>query len=91
MSLGTTKNLSFSLTAQYSARANTQISPYVGVGLNYTLFVDGFPGDAQDVKYDDGFQAVFNLGVDYFLEDRRFLNIDVKKYSFQLISELTPA
>jgi outer membrane protein len=79
MSLGTTKILPFSLTAQYNPRANYQISPYVGVGLNYTLFVDGFPGDAQDVKYDDGFGTVFNLGVDYFLDDHRFFNIDVKK------------
>ena len=79
ISLGTTKILPFSLTAQYNARADNQISPYVVVGLNYTLFVDGFPGDAQDVKYDDGFGTVFNLCVDYFLDDRRFFNIDVKK------------
>ena len=55
MSLGTTKILPFSLTVQYNPRANDQILPYVGVELNYTLFVNGFPSDAQDVKYDVGF------------------------------------
>ena len=82
MSLGTTKILPFSLTAQYNARADNQISPYVVVGLNYTLFVDGFPGDAQDLKFDYGFGTVFNLGVDYFPDDRRFFNIDVKNIHF---------
>ena len=79
MNLGTTKILPFTLTAQYNPRVNNQISPYVGVGLNYTLFVDGDPGSAQEVKYDDGFGTAFNLGVDYFLDERRFFNIDVKK------------
>ena len=44
------------------------------------VFVDGFQGDAQDVEYDDGFGTVFNRGVDYFLDDRRFFNTDEKKY-----------
>ena len=79
MSLGTTKALPFNLTAQYHPRANSQISPYVGIGLNYTWFVDGDPGDAQNVKYDDNFGTAFNVGVDYFLDERRFFNIDVKK------------
>ena len=79
MSLGTTKILPFTLTAQYNPRVNSQISSYVGVGLNYTLFVDGDPGDAQNVKYDDNFGTAFNVGVDYFLDERRFFNIDVKK------------
>ena len=79
MNLGTTKILPFTLTAQYNPRANSQLSPYVGVGLNYTLFVDGDPGSAQEVKYDDAFGTAFNLGVDYFLDERRFFNIDVKK------------
>ena len=78
MNLGTTKILPFTLTAQYNP-PNSQLSPYVGVGLNYTLFVDGDPGSAQEVKYDDGFGTAFNLGVDYFLDERRFFNIDVKK------------
>ena len=79
MNLGTTKILPFTLTAQYNPWANSQISPYVGVGINYTLFVDGDPGDAREVKYDDGFGTAFNVGVDYFLDERRFFNIDVKK------------
>ena len=79
MSLGTTKALPFNLTAQYNPRPNSQISPYVGIGLNYTWFVDGDPGDAQNVKYDDNFGTAFNVGVDYFLDERRFFNIDVKK------------
>jgi len=79
MSLGTTKILPFTLTAQYNPRADSRLSPYVGVGLNYTLFVDGDPGEAREVKYDDGFGTAFNLGVDYFFDERSFFNIDVKK------------
>ena len=82
MSLGTTKILPFSLTFQYNPQANNQILPYVGVGFYYTLFVNGFPGDAQDVKYDDGFGTAFNLGVVYFLDDRRFFNTDIKNNDF---------
>ena len=47
MSLGKIKILPFSLKVQYNSEANNQISTYVGVGLNYMLFVDGFPGDAS--------------------------------------------
>ena len=82
MPVGTSKISPFSLTAQCSPRANNQISHYSGVGLNYALFLDGFPGDAQEVKYDDGFGTLFNLGLDYFLDDRRFLEIDLKKTHF---------
>ena len=79
MSLGTIKLLPFTLTAQYNPWTDNQISPYVGVGFNYTFFVDGEPGDARDVKYDDNFGTAFNIGVDYFLDENRFFNLDVKK------------
>ena len=75
-------NYNVDLTVQYNPRANNQGIPYDGVRLNYTLFVDGFPGGAQDVKYDDGFGTEFGLGVVCFLDDRRFFNTDIRNTHF---------
>lgn len=53
--------------------------PYVGAGVNYTIFYEESNGDILDMDYDDSFGFAFQVGVDYFLNDKWFLNLDVKQ------------
>lgn len=76
--LGSVKLLPPTLTAQY--HFNTEIiRPYVGAGINYTLFYDVDPGTVADnVDYDNSIGFAVQLGFDFDITDRWFLNIDAK-------------
>ncbi|MCB0424387.1 MAG: OmpW family outer membrane protein [Flavobacteriaceae bacterium] len=66
------------LTLQYHLNTET-VRPYIGAGLNYTLFygVDEGPV-ADDVEYDSALGFAFQLGFDFDINDRWFLNLDAK-------------
>ncbi|WP_190809144.1 OmpW family protein [Flagellimonas sp. S3867] len=67
------------LTGQYHFTGGDFI-PYLGAGLNLTLFygVDEGPV-ADDVDYDTAIGYAFQGGFDFMLNDKWFLNADVKK------------
>jgi len=67
------------LTAQYHFMADNQFSPYVGAGINYTLFYNVDPGAFNSVEYTNGFGYALQLGLDYKLDQHWMLNADVKK------------
>lgn len=54
--------------------------PYLGAGINMTLFygVDNGP-IADKVDYDTAFGFAFQGGLDYMLDDKWFINLDIKK------------
>ena len=78
--LGSTKVLPPTLTLQYHFNHGQRFSPYLGAGLNYTFFYDHNPGDALDIEYDNDFGVAFNVGFDYVLSEKNYLNLDIKKY-----------
>ncbi|MGR7814601.1 OmpW/AlkL family protein [Lacinutrix undariae] len=53
--------------------------PYVGAGVNYTIFYGSKSGDVEDMDYENSFGVSFQAGVDYNLNDSWFLNLDVKQ------------
>ena len=55
------------------------MKPYVGAGLNYTIFYGVKSGAVKDVKYDNALGFALQGGVDYMLTDKYFLNFDIKK------------
>ncbi|WP_420602194.1 OmpW/AlkL family protein [Flagellimonas sp.] len=67
------------LTGQYHFTGGDFV-PYLGAGLNLTLFygVDEGP-TADDVDYDTSVGYALQGGFDYMLNDKWFLNLDVKK------------
>lgn len=67
------------LTGQYHFTGGNLI-PYLGAGLNMTLFygVDEGPV-ADDVDYDTAIGYALQGGFDFMLNDKWFLNVDVKK------------
>lgn len=73
------------LTAQYHFNPGGAVRPYVGAGVNYTLFYseEASPGleaavGATTVDMSDSFGWAAQAGVDVDLTDRIFLNFDVK-------------
>ena len=73
------------LTLQYHPVANAPVRPYVGAGVNYTLFYSENASDGlvaavgtTDVELDDSFGWALQAGVDIDLTERMFLNFDVK-------------
>jgi len=77
--LGSVNLLPPTLTLQYHFMADQRFSPYVGAGLNYTMFYNEKSGAANSIKYDDGFGYAFQAGFDYAISGPWSLNVDVKK------------
>ncbi|EHR7163840.1 TPA: outer membrane protein OmpW [Vibrio parahaemolyticus] len=76
-----TKHLPPTLMVQYYfGEPQSKFRPYIGAGLNYTIFFDeGFNNKAKnvgltDLKLDDSFGLAANVGVDYMINDQWFLN-----------------
>lgn len=77
--IGTFKHLPPTLTAQYHFMPAAQFSPYVGAGINYTLFSkNNIAGDTLGLEHDSlGF--ALQAGVDYKIDKNWSLNLDIKK------------
>lgn len=77
--LGSVWLLPPTLTAQYHFLPEGNIKPYVGAGINYTIFysVDEGP-TVKNVKYDNAFGFATQVGIDFKLSEKYFLNLDAK-------------
>jgi outer membrane protein len=76
--LGSVWLLPPTLTVQYHFDVE-KIRPYVGAGLNYTIFYNEKAGNTvKNVSYDNAIGFAFQGGFDYDLNDTWFLNIDAK-------------
>ena len=78
-SLGDVWLLPPTLTLQYHFTPDQTFSPYVGAGLNYTIFYNEDPGAFASVKYSNSVGYALQAGFDYWLNDHWGLNLDVKK------------
>ena len=66
------------LTLQYHPLPDSRISPYVGAGVNYTIFYgEGGGLSGFDVRNDFG--LALQAGVDYAISGPWSVNLDVKK------------
>ncbi len=79
--LGSVRLLPPTLTAQWHFLPKERISPYVGAGINYTIFYDQDApgGTVTDIDYDNSFGAALQVGVDVAVTDKVYLNVDVKR------------
>lgn len=68
------------LLAQYHFDSFHGIKPYVGAGVNYTMFFNEDAGaNYSNLKLDDSFGFALQAGVDIHIQGNWFLNIDAKK------------
>lgn len=77
--LGSVWLLPPTLTAKYSFDPNGAIRPYVGAGVNYTLFYSARSGALPDMKYGNSWGTALQAGVDVPVSGPYFLNLDVKQ------------
>jgi outer membrane protein len=65
---------------QYHFDLGNGIKPYVGAGVNYTVFFnEDASGPYNNLKLDNAFGFAAQAGVDIHLQGNWFLNVDVKK------------
>lgn len=79
--VGETKHLPPTVSAQYHFMPGNNIRPYVGAGLNYTLFFEEDTSGAlagADLELDDSTGWAAQLGVDIDLNENMFLNAEVR-------------
>ncbi|MFL9844988.1 OmpW/AlkL family protein [Flavobacterium rhizosphaerae] len=78
--LGSVWLLPPTLTVQYHFYPGKVFRPYVGAGVNYTIFYSVDEGSTvKDVSYDNAFGYAFQGGFDLMLNDTFFINVDCKK------------
>jgi len=68
------------VTLQYHFTPNSTFSPYVGAGLNYSMFYgEDEAAGITSLDVDGGFGTALQVGADYWLNENWGLNLDVKK------------
>lgn len=80
--LGSVMLLPPTLTAQYHffPLKEKKFKPYVGAGVNYTLFYNVKEGDVvKAVEYDNAIGFAAQIGFDVMFDDTFFVNFDVKR------------
>ncbi|MFV0624859.1 OmpW family protein [Sphingomonas sp. ac-8] len=83
------------LTAQYHLNPTGAVRPYVGAGVNYTIFwnekasnsLEAAVGETR-VKMDDSFGWAAQVGVDVDITPKVFLNLDVKYIDIDTTAKL---
>ena len=79
--VGETRHLPPTLSLQYHFMPDNKWRPYVGAGLNYTIFFeeDTKGGlDGLDLELDDSFGFSAQVGVDVDITENLYLNAEVR-------------
>lgn len=81
VNLGSVWLLPPTLTAQYHFYTSDEkvFKPYIGAGINYTLFYNVKSGDVAGVDYDNALGYAAQVGFDLMLNDKFFINVDAKR------------
>ncbi len=80
LDLGRVKILPPHLNLQYHFRPDKTFSPYLGAGIGYVFFYDEEDGSSiSSINYKNSVSWSLQAGLDYKLNDRWSLNLDLKK------------
>jgi len=89
--VGETDHLPPTLSVQYHFVPDSRWRPYVGIGINWTLFFNEDtkgPLNESDLDLDDSFGVAYQAGLDITLTDRWFLNADLRWMSISTDAKL---
>ena len=75
---GSTKHLPPTLSVQYHFNPAGQFKPYIGAGVNWTIFFDEDLDAGLNVDLDDSFGVAAQVGVDLMINEHWFGNFDVR-------------
>lgn len=92
--IGSTQQLPPTLSVQYHPPLASAFKPYVGLGLNMTIFfdeeIDGAVGLGEKLELDEvSFGAAVQAGLDYYFTDNQFMNIDVRYADIETDAKVT--
>ena len=77
--VGETKHLPPTFSIQYYFNSESNVRPYLGAGLNYTVFFDDkLNGFGDDLDIDDSFGLAVQAGIDYDIDKQWFVSADVR-------------
>ena len=80
------------LTVQYYFKNNSTFTPYVGLGLNHTLFFKEKtigPLEGADLKIGSSTDFAFQIGADWSISDQLTLNLDIRKLKIKSKATVT--
>ncbi len=92
--VASTKHLPPTLSAVYHFMPDAKVQPYVGAGINYTIFFDEQTRGALDgtsLSLDNSVGLAGTVGVDIALDERWFLNAVVRYIDIDTDAELDGA
>lgn len=92
--VGETKHLPPTVSLQYYFNSDSALTPYVGAGLNYTLFFDektSGPLAGADLELDPSFGLAVQAGIDFDISDSMFVNLDLRWIDISTDAELDGA
>lgn len=79
--VGSTKHLPPTVSLQYYFNTDGLFQPYLGLGINYTnLFSERTTGplEGSNLSLDDSWGLAGQVGVDFMINEKWFLNADVR-------------
>ena len=83
-----TDHLPPTLSLQYHFSPASNVRPYVGAGLNWTTFFDEEAiAVINDISLDDSFGWAVQAGVDVEINEKWFLNADIRKIDIETTAE----
>ncbi len=83
---GSVKHLPPTLSLNYHFPTNSAWKPYVGAGLNYTIFFDE-QSDLGELKVDNSFGVSLQAGLDYMVTEKGAVRLNVRW--FDIDSDVT--
>ncbi len=87
------KHLPPTFSLQYHFDTGNKFRPYVGAGLNWTIFFDESTEGAlagTDLDLDDSFGLAAQVGADIDVSDNMFLNFDFRWIDIDADAEVSP-
>ena len=85
---GETDHLPPTLSVQYHFPVSDRITPYVGLGVNWTIFFDEDLSIPVDLDLDDSVGVAAQVGMDIDLNENWFMNVDVRYIKIESDAEV---
>lgn len=92
--VGTTEHLPPTFSVQYHFAPDSTIRPYLGVGLNYTVFMSeslSGPLAGSDLKLHSSTGFAVQFGIDFMVNENWSINLDVRSIDIETDADLDGA
>lgn len=91
---GSTKHLPPTVSLQYHFNASEKVKPFIGAGVNYTIFFDEEtrgPLAGTDLDLDNSFGLAAHAGIDFTIGTNKWLRLDARWIDIDTDAEVNGA